>query len=92
MNEIFIYAMIFILISSASFFVSYFFLYHWFKKANTYLVDQHIDDMSLIIKLNNRVKILERRLLNVLKAFRNERKSKKEILNCIHIKVHDCDK
>lgn len=83
MSELIIYSFIGLLIAFNSFYFSYFLLFRWFKKNNTKLIKRHIDDMSLVVNLNNRSKILENRLQKIIAALRAEKLSKQEILNCL---------
>lgn len=66
-----------------SFIVSYKLLYNYFKRNNSNLINRHIEDMQIYLNTNNRVKILERRIKKIISAFRNEKKSKNEILNIL---------
>lgn len=67
-----------------SFIVSYKLLYNYFKRNNSSLINRHIDDMQIYLNANNRVKILERRIKRIVSAFRNEKKSKNDILKILH--------
>ncbi len=66
-----------------SFIVSYKLLYNFFRRNNSALIDRHIEDMQIYLNANNRVKILERRIKRIISAFRNEKKTKKQILNVL---------
>ncbi|MDZ7763234.1 MAG: hypothetical protein U5K00_02245 [Melioribacteraceae bacterium] len=67
---IIIFIAFFLFAFALSFTINYKFLYKHFYKNNSYLVNRHIEDMQIYLNVNNRVKILESRIMKLIRAFR----------------------